>query len=180
MYYKICDTLQGTTPTNFKKSSQTYVFYIERNFYRLGMLSPPAISETERINSLQTLPVRRSLLAPAAIKQAVAKNQLPPKKLSACAFKPRAKRSSTLPTSLRSTCHLPLPNLVLTRPFKRATVRLRVLRHFTSFSDTEPPASRVPPPPEEHQIGARKKRTGWTPSSHNPPTSVSGQTGGIA
>ena len=67
----------------------------------------------------------------------------------------RAQGFSTPLAHRRSSCPPPSPNLELTHPIRRATVRLRVLRRPTRLSATVPPASGVPPPPEGHQIGAR-------------------------
>ena len=76
----------------------------------------------------------------------------------------------------RSRCPPPPPNL-LPYQIERATVYLRVLRRSTRLSATVPPAFRVPPPPEGHQIGTWKKRTGRTPSSTNQPAAASQSTG---
>ena len=49
----------------------------------------------------------------------------------------------------------------LSHPIERDTVNFLVLRGPTRLSMTMPPASRVPPPPEGHQVvGVRKRRTG--------------------
>ena len=85
---------------------------------------------------------------------------------------------STPLTRRRSSCPPPSPNFVLTHPTERATVRLRVLRaRPTRLSATVSLASRVPPPPEGHQTGARKRRTGWTLSSSNQTAAASQPTG---
>ena len=50
--------------------------------------------------------------------------------------------------------------MVLIYPIERASIRLRaLLRPTRLFATTVPPASRVPPPPQGHQIGARKWHT---------------------
>ena len=72
---------------------------------------------------------------------------------------------STSLTRRQSSCRPPSPNLVLTHPIERVTVRLRMLRRPTKRSATVPPASRVPPPPGGHHVGAWTRRTGWTSSS---------------
>ena len=109
--------------------------------------------------------VRRSLLYLVERKHNTVRDQL-------CRLKPAGSRlwfsrtrvqhalacrwSSCLPASL---------NLVLTHPIERAKVGLHVIRSPIRLSATMPPASRVPPPPDEHRIGSRKRRTRWTKSS---------------
>ena len=104
-------------------------------------------------NALPILPVRRSLLALVGRKHFSLRNLL------VRAFDSRAQRFSPPLARRRSNCPPPSPNLVLTHPVECATTRLRVLLRHTRLSATVPPASGGPPPPEGHQIGARKRRT---------------------
>ena len=71
----------------------------------------------------------------------------------------RAQGCSTPLVRRRSSCPPPSPNLMLTQWMERAVVRLGVLLRPTKLSATMPSASRMPPPPEGHRIGARRRRT---------------------
>ena len=82
--------------------------------------------------------------------------RLPSRMLPMCAFHSRVQGFSTLARG-RSSCPLSSPKL--TPPIEHTTVRLPVLRRLTRLSVTVPPAYHVPPPPEWHRIGARKRRT---------------------
>ena len=65
-------------------------------------------------------------------------------------FKPviLAHRGSAHLTRRRSSCPPPSPNLVRPHPIK----------HFQALRDSAPCLSRAAPPPEGHEIGARKRR----------------------
>ena len=111
----------------------------------------PASSRSEPCeplkNAPRVLPVRGSLLALGERKQTVVRDQLSSQKPPGSRLDSRAQGFSTPVDRRRSSCPPPSPNLVLTRPIERATLRLLgVLRHPTRlFSATVPPASRVPP-----------------------------------
>ena len=114
-------------------------------------------------NASKMLPVHRFLLAIVRRKQAVVRGQLSPQKAPASRlwfrYRYRPQGFGTPLARRRSSCPASLPNLVRTDAIERGAVRLRVLRRPTrqAFRDSAVPASRVPPPPEWRQIGARKE-----------------------
>ena len=124
----------------------------------------PASSRPKTCASLKNtpsiLPDRRSLLALVGRKHIVVRISFPLRSLPVCAFDSRAQGFIIPLGRRRSSCPPPSSNLVLTHPIERATVRLRVLQRPTRLFATVSPASRVPPPPEGHQVGARKRRIG--------------------
>ena len=116
----------------------------------------PCASLKKRRGNLARLPL---LVGPRKKKKTVVTYyQLSPQNLQVRSFDFRAQGFSTPLARWRSRYHLSSVNLVLTHPTIHATTRLRVLLLPTRLSATVSPASRVPPPPKGHQIGARKRR----------------------
>ena len=118
-------------------------------------------------NAPRSLPVRRSLMALVRRKQTLARGQFSPRNLPVRAFDSRTQGFSTPLARERSSFPPPSSNLLLSRLLEHVTVRLRMLLRPTRLSATVPPASRVPPPPEGHQTGARRN---GTPGKHHPRT----------
>ena len=120
------------------------------------------------------LSVRRSLLAFVGRENCFLRKALGSRLSFSC-----TKGVQHSPARRQSSRPPPSPNLMLTRPIERATVRLRVLLRHTMLPATVPPASRVPPSPEGHNIGARKRRTWCKSSSTNQTAAASQPTGWI-
>ena len=124
------------------------------------------------INTSGILHVRRSLLALlAGRKQTTVRDQPLPPNPPVRPFDSRAHGfSTTFCLARRRSIYLPpSPNLVLIRAIEHYwyMVCVCVMQSPARISVTVPPASRVPPPLEGHQIGARKKHPRWTQSSTN-------------
>ena len=109
-------------------------------------------------NAPEILPVGRSLLALAGrirpCQRSYFSSETPVR-----AFDSRAQGFNILLARRRSSFPLSSQNLVHAHPTVHAATHLRVLRRSSRLSATTPRASRVPAPPEGHQIEARKRCT---------------------